>query len=93
MVNGKPLVQEMFHPAKVVLMKEVNKHPKLVETIVSQGFNEREHWPEMLAEIAAYVIVVVDGVYTPAELDKLCEICYFRLVEKRNKGQGSILVH
>ena len=80
MTEEKKKIMEMFHPARIALMREVNKHPKLIEIL---SHVPADDWPAQLGEIAAYVLVVVDGVYMPHELDKLCDICYEKLWSKR----------
>lgn len=71
---------EFFDPIKVQLMKAANRHPKLVQDINNLGSNP--DWEDVLAEIAAYVVVLVEGEYMPSELDKLAGELYFKLQEK-----------
>lgn len=79
---GKKMRFEMFSDARVGLMKEVKEHPALIEKLASYPVDE-EHWPERLGEIAAHVMVVVDGMYMPSELERLYEILYWKLRGKR----------
>ncbi len=82
----KRVVKEMFSEARIALMREVsNNHPDLVYYIAATGSSD---WGEVLAEIAAYVNVAMDGNYMPDELEAL----YPQLIQKlRSKGQ--IIIH
>ena len=73
-------VIEFFDPAKPRLMRAANKHPKLVEDLNNLGPDP--DWPDVLAEIAAYVLVALEGSYYPSELDKLAEHLYWKLEHK-----------
>ena len=83
-------VIEFFDPMKPRLMRAANKHPKLVEDINNLGPDP--DWSAVLGEVAAYVVVLVDGDYMPSELDKLAEHLYWKLEHKLrligNKEEG-----
>jgi hypothetical protein len=63
-------------------MREVNRHSSLIERL--QHYDPETQFPEMLGEIAAELNILVEGMYMPAELDKLCEMCYWKLKHRRN---------
>ena len=71
---------QMFSQGRLDLAQEVKKHPDLIALLQKHPQNEFEI---LLAEIAAYCEVVLDGDYTPAQLDKLCAILYRKLQYKR----------
>ena len=66
------LQEELAHPAHQELWPLVAKHPP-------QEFELR------LAEIAAYLGIVLDGYYSQEELNKLCDILTRKLYEKRTQ--------
>lgn len=67
---------EFFSPARIALAQEVTKHPDLIALLQKHPQNEFEI---LLAEIAHYCEVVLDGDYTPDDLDRICSICTARL--------------
>ena len=70
--------QILFSEERIALAQEVKNHPKLVEVL--QGMDAGpDDWELRLAAIAHYCGIVVDGEYMPSELDKLADICYWRL--------------
>jgi len=71
---------EYFSPARIALMREVNKHPPLIELL---GTIPADDWPARIGEIAAYVVIIMDGMYLPHELEKLYDILYEKLWRKR----------
>ena len=75
-----------FEPELIELRKEIANHPDLM-TILAVQTNTDIY--VHIAEIAAYCEVVLDDWYTPNDLDKLCDILWNKLREKR----GSITVH
>ena len=75
-----PARLEMFSEARIALMREVNQHPPLIEILATVDPTD---WEAQLAEIAAYVVVVVDGHYTMSELEGLYKMCFFKLNKKR----------
>ena len=77
---GDPSKFEMFAEGKVDLLIEVRKHPILIELLQKHPQDEFEI---LLAEIACYCEVALDGDYTPSELDNLCAIFYRKLQYKR----------
>lgn len=77
---------EFFSDSRIALNHEVAEHPELCSFLANHPAQEFEI---RLAEIAAYCEVVLDDWYTPDDLDKLCDILWNKLREKR----GSITVH
>jgi len=70
-----------FAEERVRLAKEISEnHPKLVELLQKHPQAEFEI---ILAEVAAYCEVVLDGTYLQTDIDKLCDILYKKLVAKR----------
>lgn len=76
---------EMFSDARIALQREVKEHPLLIELL---KIYEQDDWPGQLGEIAAYVLVMMDGMYMPHELEKLYDILFWKLRGKR----GGIVV-
>ncbi|MEY8217473.1 MAG: hypothetical protein RPT13_03930 [SAR324 cluster bacterium] len=75
---------EMFSPSRIAVMREANKHPFLVANLQAlKEENPSADWPDQVGVIAAYCTVVLDGIYTPAELDTLCGQLIFKLIDKR----------
>lgn len=80
---------EFFSNARIAVMREVNKHPQLVIQLCELKLeNPDADWPDQVGVIAAYCMVVLDGVYMPRELDTLCEQLIFKLIDKRK-----IIIH
>lgn len=77
----------MFSEARIAMELEVRKHPPLMGALAVAGI-QPDDFEGKLAEIAAYCKVLVDGMYTPSELDKLCDILFTKLRAKR----GGIIV-
>ena len=75
MRNGK-VVLEFFNPARIALAKEITNHPKLIARLQKHPQAEFEI---LLAEIALYCEIVLDGDYTQDDLDKLCYVLLGRL--------------
>ena len=74
-------ILEYFPEERRALASEVKKHPELAPLL-----NEFEptDFPNRLATIAAFCGVIVDGVYTNEELNKLCSILTHLLIKKRS---------
>lgn len=70
----------LFSEPRIALNREVANHPELMELLQKHPANEFEI---RLAEIASYCEVILDGVYSQMELDKLCDILYKKLIQKR----------
>ena len=77
---GDPKHFHMFSQHRLDLHQEVAKHPVLLELLQK---HPQEEFEILLAEIACYCEVMLDGDYTPTDLDNICKICYERLVLKR----------
>lgn len=73
---------EMFGENKIALAIELRDyHHELTQLIrAKHGVCE---WELVLAEVAAYCEIILDGTYTPEELEKLCGILRDRLVLER----------
>ena len=77
---GDPKYFQIFSQRRLDLAQEVPKHPELVELLQK---HPQEEFEILLAEVACYCEVMLDGDYTPADLDNICKICYEKLVLKR----------
>lgn len=78
---------EFFPESRIALSREIQYHPALLALLQNHAQAEFEI---IIAEIAAYCEVVLDGIYTQESIDKLCDILYWKLREKRT---GIILPH
>lgn len=86
--KGKTVYEE-FSSERITLMREVNRHPELVESIAAQyDVNDRADWGGIVGEIASYVNVGMDGDYYPSELDRLYVEVYFKLRHLRQRRGG-----
>ena len=77
--SGK-IVFDMFSEERIELMREVNRHPPLVEIL---NRVPDATWEERLAMIAAYGMIMVDGYYSQEELERLYEILITKLRDMR----------
>lgn len=69
---------EMFPPEIIALQEELTHHPELMKTLAAIPATDLEL---RLGEIAAYAEVVLDGMYTPVEVAR---VCIPRLQQKRS---------
>jgi len=84
-----PIVFEEFSSERITLMREVNRHPELMENIAAQyNVNDSTDWGGVVGEIASYVNVAMNGDYYPLELDKIYIDIYFKLRYKRQRRGG-----
>jgi len=84
-----PMKLEFFSESRIQLDREIKNHPELIRLLENHPANEFEI---RLAEVAAYCGILLDGDYLPFELNDLCELCYWKLRQKR-EGTGIILPH
>ena len=68
---SKKIVKEYFSEARIALVKEIRNHPPLMYMLQQIG---PAAWEQQLAEIAAYCFIIVEGTYSPKELDGLYDI-------------------
>ena len=66
-------------------------HPKLVALL--HGLPESTAFQDRIAHIAAYCGLVVDGMYDPEQIAKLCALIIPRLQEKRERPGGIIYLN
>ena len=71
---------EFFSEARIALFRECKHHPVLVTFL--QAYSQ-DQYPEAMGEIAAYCNIGMDGLYSQADLEKLCGILYEKLVAMR----------
>ena len=86
------MIHEYFPQEYVELQKELltGYHTKLVELLQKHPQGELD---VILAEIATYCEVILDGTYTLEERRKLCDILRKRLVAKRERPGGILLLN
>lgn len=63
---------EFFSEQQIELNKEVQRHPKLIEQL---SLIDRGDFGNLLAQIALYCDIAVDGEFTPKQLDDICHEC------------------
>jgi hypothetical protein len=90
-INGK-VKMDFFPEEWIALGLEIRNHPVLVELLQKHHQSEFE---VILAEIAAYCEVILDGFYTREDISNICKICTERLIRKRGtiillNGTGSV---
>ena len=66
----------MFSEARIALNREASKHPKLMEDLNPINASD---FPAIVAEIASYCNVTVDGMYYDVEIDRLCDMLTTKL--------------
>ncbi len=69
-----------FSESRIALQREIKKHPDLMELLAEHPIEEFEI---RLAETAAYCNIILEGAYTPEDIDGICELCVKDLVAKR----------
>jgi len=72
---------EYFDPRRLALQQELLHHQELCKLVAKHPPKEFEL---RLAEIAAYLGIVLDGDYSKEDLDRLCELLVARLYKKRS---------
>lgn len=79
---------EFFPESYLALQQELaDNHPELAARIAKHPPSEFEF---RIAEIAAYCDVILDGYYTPEDLEKLCNLLWTKL---KQKSTGLILLN
>lgn len=68
-----------FPEEQIALVQEIQNHPDLLTILAVQQDDPHLH----IAEIAAYCGIVLDGTYTPDDINKLCDIMTRKLQSKR----------
>lgn len=71
------------------LQREIPQHPKLGARLQNHGATE---WEVRIAEICNYCGVLVDGDYTPEDIQRLCGILERKLIERREDNRGLLIV-
>ena len=79
---------EYFPEEFIALQQELQHHPILIERLQKHKQEDQEI---VIAEIAAYCEVILDGVYVPEQLVHLAGILAKKLYERRPAGPGIIL--
>lgn len=69
-----------FSEERIALQNEILKHPELIELLQKHPVGEFEI---RLAEVASYCEVILDGNYTDTDIDRLCKILTWKLIEMR----------
>lgn len=75
---------EFFPESFIALNQEVSNHPELCRLLAKHPPQETEI---RMAEIATYCDIVLDGYYTPEDLEKLADI-----LTKKLKAKNSIII-
>lgn len=78
--KGKGPVLEYFHPARIALQTEIKHHARLIDRL---GIYHTDDFSGKIGEVAAYCNIALDGMYTPEDLDNLCDILVVSLRKKR----------
>lgn len=65
------MIHEYFPEEWIALNRELQHHPLLAEKLAQYRADELE---EKFGEIAAYMGIILDGMYTPGETTKLAGI-------------------
>ena len=68
-----------FSDSRIALARELRNHPELCKLLANHASDEFEI---KLAEIATYCEVILDGDYSPADLDGLCDLLIRKLKQK-----------
>jgi len=72
---------EFFSEERIRLDREIQHHPELVTILENQVHKDFE---VRIAEVAAYLGIILEGDYLPEDLDRLCGIMCNKLMEKRS---------
>jgi len=70
---------DYFTESEIALSREIGNHPILMERLSKHPPQEKEI---RLAEVASYCDIVLDGTYSPDDLDRLCWVLWRKLKEK-----------
>ena len=81
---------EYFPEAYIELQKELRFHPVLLDRL--QKFDQKDV-ELVIAEIAAYCEILMDGIYVEADIVRLAELMIPRLRAKRQRPSDIIIVH
>jgi len=83
---------EMFPESRIRLDRELRfpEHEPLWDLLAQVSPHE---FHLRIGVIAGYCEVILDGEYTPSEIDKLCDILVTRLQEKRTGFKLEGIVH
>lgn len=72
---------QYFPESYIELSKECLEHPRLMALLydlpVAADFSAR------LGVIAAYCNILLDDIYTPADMERIAELCIWRLKERK----------
>ena len=69
---------------RIELNIECTHHPLLIEKLREiQLLSDDNSFETMLAGVAAYCEVALDGYYSPDDINRICTICTERLRKKR----------
>ena len=78
-------IAEYFSPSRIELMREINRHPLLCAMMKDAGVevHKKDSWPEVLAEVGAFLGVHLDDNFSQLEVVKLEEYFIKELKDKR----------
>ena len=72
---------EYFPESRIELGRELHKHPKLMQQIMDADIGD--DYAQLVGIVAAHFNILMDGMYTPADIDKLAEKLVFKLRSQR----------
>lgn len=76
------IVKEYFSQERIAFMREVNAHHEFNYILETHDPRTDEGFIEVLKEVSASCGIILDGLYSPLDIDNLCKELYFRLKQK-----------
>lgn len=70
-------VLDYFDEAKIALGRELHHHPEILQKIMDA--EAQDSYPELLGVIAAHFNIIMDGLYSQDDLNKLAHKLVFKL--------------
>lgn len=81
--NYNPKHFQMFGPNKIALAEELRDHHQELVGLIQKQHGMNPDWELVLAHVASYCEVVLDGEYNEEELEKLAGILRDKLMQGR----------
>ena len=79
----------IFPEELIALNREISYHPKLQELLAN---HQAPEWEVKLAEIANYCEMILNGDYLPEDILRIATILTIKLVKKRERQGGLIVI-
>ena len=76
-------VQVVMFPESYIALEKELQHPAHINLMVEFAANPPVADADAMSRVCTFAGVVVDDVYDPEDLDKLCQIVLDRLITKR----------